>query len=584
MLKNIFSKLIFLLGSMTLFSLVLTLAGGLFVSFKVQKVPEDSYLELFLDGPLEERATKNLQSFFKPPLTLHALIDTLNHASRDARIRGILVRLNQQSPIGLGHVQELRNALKKLVSKGKHVVVHSDTFGENSSGMSSYYLASACQEIWLQPLGSLNITGFGVEIPFLRKFLDEYGVKAHILRREEYKTAMNFLTHEDLSPQNREDLENILNLRLKQFVQDVAADRKLSQDQLEKYIHLAPIFNAQMAKEMKLIDHIGYIEELYASLRTKAKPSLKFISIKQYASTLPKIKGDKKIAVIYAVGAIMRSSDGINPLSLESIANAEEIRKAFEDALKDPHVKAIVFKIDSPGGSAIASDTIWGAVERAKAKGIPVIASMGNVAASGGYMVALPAQKIVANPATVTGSIGVYGGKLVTDSLWEKLKINWQGVKVGQKALMWESVKEYSPEELKSINGSLDQIYEVFMQRVSKARNIPFNEVHKIAQGHVWTGDEALKKGLVDVLGDMEVAVNIAKQKAGVKEDEAVTLEVFPRELSLLGKLKLILTGESLILSLQGSLNSLLKSFVSSFKVFMGTCLYSSTASEFEGN
>ncbi len=584
MLKNIFSKLVFLLGSLTLFLLVLTFARVLFVSFKGQKIPQNSYLELLLDAPLEERATQDLQSFLKPRLTLHSLIGALNHASQDAKIRGVLIRLNQQVPIGLGHVQELRNALKKFALKGKHVVIHCDTFGENGSGMSSYYLASACQEIWLQPLGSLNITGFGVEIPFLRKFLDEYGVKAHIIRREEYKTAMDFLTHESLSPQNHEDLKNILNLRLKQFIKDVSVDRKLNQDQIEKYINLAPIVNSQTAKEMKLVDHVGYIEELYDSLRKQTQSSLKFISFKRYASTLPRTKESKKIAIIYAIGAIMRSSDGINPLSFDSTANAEEIRKAFEDALEDRQVKAIVFRIDSPGGSAVASDTIWGAVERAKAKGIPVIASMANVAASGGYMVALPAQKIVANPATITGSIGVYGGKLVTHSLWEKLKIHWQGVTVGQKALMWDSVKEYSQEELKSMNNALDQIYEVFMQRVSKARNIPLNEVRKIAQGHVWTGDEALKQKLVDVLGDMEVAINIAKQKAGFKENESVKLEIFPQELTLLGRLKLVLTGESLALSLKGSLNSLLKSFVSSFKIFMGNCLYSSTASECESN
>ncbi|MBN9343839.1 MAG: signal peptide peptidase SppA [Caedibacter sp. 38-128] len=583
-MRHLFRKFLVFLGGITLFGIVVSFAGILFVSFKTLKIQENSYLELSLEGPLEERPMDGLQSFLNPHPSLRSMIETLDHASRDPKILGVLLRLNQQSPMGLGQVQELRNALKSFSKKGKRVIVHCDTFGENTSGMAAYYLASAGQEIWLQPIGSLNIIGLGIEIPFLRKFLDDYGIKARILKREEYKTAMNFLTHEGLSSQNREDLEKILTARLKQMITDVSQDRKLSPARVREYIDRAPIVKAQSAKEMGLIDHIGYIEELYTSLKSKTQVPVQLVKFKQYAHVLQKPKGTNKIAIIYAVGPIMRTSEGGNPLALESVVSAEEVRKAFEDALKDPHVKAIVFRINSPGGSAVASDTIWGAVEHAKTKGIPVIASMGDVAASGGYMVALPATKIVANPATITGSIGVYSGKFVTDAFWEKLKIHWQGIQVGQKALIWNSVKEYSKEELDAINEALDHIYEVFMQRVSVARKLPLNEVRKVAQGHVWTGDQALNKGLVDVLGDMDVAINIAKKEAGFKEGEVVRLETFPRETTFIEKLKLLLTGNSPSLSLGGGIYEFFKMIKNSFKSLVIDSLYSPLAAYFESN
>ncbi|MBN9413302.1 MAG: signal peptide peptidase SppA [Candidatus Paracaedimonas acanthamoebae] len=581
---HFFKKFLVVLGGITLFSIVLSLSGIIFASFKTLKVQDNSYLELSFDGDLEEKTAEGLQSFFSPHVSLRSVVETLTHASQDPKIVGILLRLNQQSPAGFGQIQELRNALKRFSQKGKKVIVHCDTFGESSSGMAAYYLASVGQEIWLQSLGSLNITGFGVEIPFLRKFLDDYGVTARILRREGYKTAMDFLTHEGLSPQNREDLEKILTARLKQFITDISQDRQLNPSHMREYIDRAPIVTAETAKKMGLIDHIGYIEDLYTSLKAKMKEAGQFVQFKKYAESLPKIKAKNKIAIIYAVGPIMRTSERGNPLSLDAVTKAEEVRKAFEEALKDPHVKAIVFRINSPGGSAVASDTIWGAAEQAKIKGIPVIASMGDVAASGGYMVALPAKKIVANPATITGSIGVYGGKLVTNALWEKLKIHWQSVQVGQKAMIWNSVKDYSKEELEAVNESLDQIYDIFMQRVSVARKLPLNEVRKLAQGHVWTGDEALSRGLVDVLGDMELAITIAKEEVGLKKDEVVKLEIFPRETTLIEKLRMLLTGNSSSLSLKGGVYEIFKMIKVSFKSMVIESLYSPLSAYFENN
>lgn len=581
-MRHFFKKFISLLGGLTFSMIVLSVIVGAFVSSKSFKVPENSYLELTFEGPLEENSNTSLQSLLKPQPSLRLMVEALDYAGHDPKILGVLIRLTQPLEMGLGQIQELRNALKRFSAKSKHVVVQCDTFGENTSGMAAYYLASAAQEIWLQPLGSLNITDLGVEIPFLRKFLDHYGVTARILRREEYKTAMDFLTHEEMSAQNREDLEKILTARLHQIVKDVAQDRHLNPSDVRQYVDQAPLVKAEQAKEKGLIHHIGYIEDVYTSLKNISKKSLEFISFKQYVRTLPKSMGKNKIAVIYATGPIMRTSEGVNPLALDSTAKAEEIRAAFETALKDSHVKAIVFRINSPGGSAVASDTIWGAVEKAKTKGIPVIASMGDVAASGGYMVALPATKIVANPATITGSIGVYGGKLVTASFWEKLKIHWQSAQVGQNALIWNSVKEYSADELNVMNQTLDHIYEVFMQRVSLARNLSLSDVRKIAQGHIWTGDEALQKGLIDALGDMEFALRLAKKEAGFKENDVVRLETFPRETTVVEKLKLLLTGTSTSLSLPEKMYAFLKIINSSFRSLVIDSLYSPLAAHFD--
>lgn len=478
----------------------------------------------FSDGPSDDGLESIL---FGGASTLRDVLDGLERAGSDPRVKGIVARVGD-GEIGTAQVQELRDGIAAFRAKGKFAIAQADGFGEGGSGTRSYYLASAFDQLWLQPLGDVGLVGLRVEMPFFREALDKVGVDPRFDHRSEYKTAMNILTETKMTPAHREETEALLRSVYEQTVRGIAEGRKLAADQVRALIDQGP-FSTEQALEAHLVDHVGYRDDAIAAARARAGDNAQLLSLSHYLDRAghPHQSGPT-LAVIYGNGLITRGESSINPLSDSGIMGADTITHAFRTASSDPDVRAILFRIDSPGGSATASETIWRETIRAKEAGKPVIVSMGSVAGSGGYYVAAGADKIVAEPATLTGSIGVVAGKVLIGGLSEKLGITWDAAAIGKNAGMYSIVNDFTPQEHQSFERMLDEVYAGFKDRVAKGRKLGAAAVEDIARGRVWTGEDAKARGLVDELGGFDTALTLAKAAAGIPADSEVTLKQFP--------------------------------------------------------
>jgi protease-4 len=311
----------------------------------------------------------------------------------------------------------------------------------------------------------------------------------------------------------------------------IAEGRKLSPEEADELVARGP-FLAREALEEGLVDRLAYRDEVYAAMEEKAEGEISLLYLSEYRRrTGGPYSGSKRIGLIYGVGRIVRGKSRHSPLG-GVIMGSETVSAAFRAAIRDDSVRAVVFRIDSPGGSYVASDVIRREVARARKAGKPVVVSMSGVAASGGYYAALPADRILAHPGTLTGSIGVLGGKMITSDLWEKLKVNWEGVSTHENADFWSATSDYTPEQWKKLQQRLDEIYGDFVRKVSESRGLDMGAVREAAQGKVWTGEDALALGLVDALGGLAQAVRAAGEAAGI-EEEAVDLVLLPPRRSL---------------------------------------------------
>ncbi len=480
-------------------------------------------LDLTVAPPDEPDGRGVSQLLFPSGLTLADTLEALHHASNDPHITGLVARIGD-SGMGFAEVQELRDAIAAFRAKGKRAVAYTDTFGELSSGMRSYYLASAFNQIWLQPMGTVGLVGLSAGMPYFRGTLDRLGIVPDFERREQYKDAANPLIDTAMTGPEREEIQALLQSVYGQIVQGIAVDRKLTPDAVRALINQAPLLG-QAALKAHLVDHIGGRAGAISSFG--ATPRL--VSLGDYLDQVgPLDHNGPTIALIYATGLMTRGGGGTNPLSGDGVMNADDIVRAFRLAAASKSVRAILFRINSPGGSAIAAETIWEAVERARNAGKPVIVSMGDVAGSGGYYIAAPANKIVAEPATLTGSIGVIAGKVVLNGLLKKLGGNWDTVEIGQNANMFSAMQGFSPSEHARLTAVIDNIYDGFKQRVAEGRKLSATQVEAVAKGRVWSGEDAKAHGLVDVLGGFDTALDLAKKAAGIAANEDVTLKLYP--------------------------------------------------------
>jgi protease-4 len=460
-------------------------------------------------------------------LTLRDVIDALARAGDDARIKGVVARVGEGA-LGTAAIQELRDALAGFRAKGKFALAHADGFGELGSGTRDYYLAAAFDEVWLQPFADVGLIGLRVEVPFFRGSLDKLGLVPRFDHRSEYKTAMNIFTETKMTPPHREETEAILNSVYGQLVEGIAAGRKLDPDAVRHLVDQGP-FGADEALAAHLVDHLGYREDAVAAARTRAGENAELVSVSDYLQSAGRPhQSGPTIAVIYGNGLITRDGSSGSPLSGSQVSGADALSRAFRTAAEDASVRAILFRIDSPGGSATASETIWHAVQHAKEAKKPVIVSMGEVAGSGGYYIAAPADRIVAEPATLTGSIGVVAGKVLIDGISEKLGVSWDAAQLGQQAGMFSVITDFSPAEHDRFERMLDAIYAGFKQRVADGRNLSADAVEQVAKGRVWTGADAKERHLVDALGGFDTALALAKEVAGIPADSDVTLKLFP--------------------------------------------------------
>jgi protease-4 len=521
---------------------VLLVVGGAIAAWRLAahepSLPETIVLRADLNRGLAEGAGDDALSeiVFGSKPTLRDFLDALERASGDPRVKGIYVALGSDN-LGLATCQEVRDAIQAFRAKGKFAIAFATSFGEFGPGTRPYYLATAFDEIWLQPLGSVGLIGLQSETPFVRGALDKLGIMPSFAHREQYKTAMNTLTETAMTAPQREEVEDLLSGYEQQIVRGIAAGRKLPEARVSALIDQGP-FVADEAKKFGLIDRIGYLDEVGAQARQRAGAGAEFVALKRYldAAGRPHDEG-AEIALVYGTGLISQGGSAPSPLLGDSEMSARKIARALRQAARDSAVKAILFRVDSPGGSAVASETIWREVVEARKRGKPVIVSMGDVAGSGGYYIAAPADKIVAEPATLTGSIGVLAGKLVIAGLLDKLGVTHDAVQRGANAAMFSEFADFSPSGRERLNAFLDSFYAGFKARVAAGRHLSADQVEAVAKGRVWTGQEAKDKGLVDALGGYEAALQLAREAAKIPADKSFKVAVFPRPKSTIDRL-----------------------------------------------
>ncbi len=546
-MKKFLVGLLASIGGLVIFALLALIIIAKITQSQHQTIQPNTVLTIDFKGAMAENSQEaGLSSYFgNKQDSLYHLVQTIDQASKDPRVKGIVARIDQAS-MGLAQAQELRNAIMRFRVAGrdsnKFTIAHADTFGEVGQGTVPYYLATAFDEIWLQPEGDVCLTGLYVEAPFAKELLEHIGIKAQMGMREEYKSAVEGLIESHMTKPNREELQTLLTSLMNQVVRDTAMGRELNEVDVWDAVNKGPLFGPEALK-LGFIDRQDYYDEIKAYAETKLPGGAKFMKAHNYLESNPlpePEKGKSKIALIYGTGAITRDSSNYPGLLDSKVMGGIEISRAFEKATQDEDVAAIVFRVDSPGGSHIASETILHAARKAQQAGKPVIVSMSDVAASGGYWISTFADKIVAHPSTITGSIGVVSGKLVTKDAWASIGVNWDGVKSGENADMWSSSESFSPYGWERLQGALDNVYKAFIDRVAEGRKLPKEHVLQIAKGRVWSGEDALKFGLVDKLGDLKEALELAKEAASLK-DQVIPVEIFPKPKSFTETLQTLL-------------------------------------------
>jgi protease-4 len=467
---------------------------------------------------------------------LRSVVRALEKAAEDDEVAGLVAHTGRE--VGFSQVAELRSAVARFRASGKRTAAYAETFGEMGAGNASYHLASAFDEIWLQPSGDLGLVGLAATAVFVRGSLDKLGVQTQIGHRHEYKTAPNTFLETDLTPPHREMLESLIGSITDDIVRDVAAARGLSEAAVRQAVSRAPL-SAQEALEGGFVDRLGYRDDLYRMLREEltdrdAEPRLRYLDryarpgtplarLADGAGNLPQAVRRRRavIAVVGAHGPIHLGRSGSSgPLSGQSVG-ADTVTAALRSAGKDERVRAIVLRIDSPGGSAVASDAIRRAVLEVRSNGTPVVASMASLAASGGYFIAMPCDRVLATPSTLTGSIGVWGGKQIISDGLARIGVNRATVSTGRYADMFSTDRPFDDEEWTRVGVWLDRVYDDFTEKVAQDRALPLARVHELARGRVWTGSQAAEHRLVDGLGGLSAAVDTACELTGTDRSKA---------------------------------------------------------------
>jgi protease-4 len=495
------------------------------------EVPDRAVLTVDLREALDEASPADplAQLGIGQRLALGELLLTLERAGSDARIRGLVARVAGEGP-GFAQIQELRDAVARFRAKGKFAFVYSDSFGEFGPGTGGYYLATAFDEIHLQPLGGLGLTGLLAQTPLLGALFDQIGVEPALDRRGPYKTFADTFTAAELTPEHREMLEALVDSMFDQIVSGIAQGRQLDERAVGRLIDGGP-YLAEEAQPAGLVDRLSYQDEVHELARKRAGAGAELLRLEDYAARIePFGMADDTpvIALIYGLGQIQRGDSDYGGALGGFIMGADTVAEAFAAAVDDPEVGAILFRVDSGGGSAVASETIARAVRQAVEAGKPVVVSMGDTAASGGYWIAMSSTAIVAQPGTLTGSIGVVAGKMVLRDLSERLDVHWGSAQRGANADMWSPLESYDAAGRERLQAFLDQVYDAFVSGVARGRGLPEEKVRAAAAGRVWTGAQAHELGLVDELGGFVRALDLTKETAGIAPDEPVELRVFP--------------------------------------------------------
>jgi len=487
-------------------------------------------LELDLSQPLIEHEPDDpiakLRSRGKP--RLRPVLRALHEAGDDPRVAGLVAKLGDVT-MPLARAQELRDAVAVFAASGKPTVAWTDTFGESANATVPYFLATGFREIWLQPTGELNLNGVAAEVTFLRGALDKLGVEPQLGQRYEYKNAADRIMQRGFTDAHREASGRLAESAWEQITDAIAKARDLTTDEVASLADRTPIF-AAAAKEAGLVDQVGYRDEVYTSVRRTVGGDVQLLFADRWtphSSPVKRIvqqfaqKNAPGVAIVDGFGGIVTGRSRRTPMQGQ-VMGSDTVTAAFRAAVRNEKTKAIVFRVDSPGGSAVASDSIWREVGRAREAGKPVIVSMGTVAGSGGYYISCPADTVFAQPGTLTGSIGVVGGKPVISGLTDRLGLVFDAVEQGRQARMYSTHVPFDDSQREQLEAMLDRVYDDFTRKVAESRGMSREAVHEVAKGRVWTGADAVRHGLVDALGGMRDAVALARSRAGLPSDAPV--------------------------------------------------------------
>jgi protease-4 len=552
MARRGFAVLFTLLGAAVFFSI----AGffALYLLFgREPAIASNSTLVMQVGGDLSEVAPEDVVGYLRGVRvpTVRSVIDNLRKAKVDSRVRGVILKPTTFSSPFWAKVQEIRDAVIDFRKSGKPIYAYLEYGGDRE-----YYLATAADKIFLMPSAPLDLTGVATYELFLRGTLDKIGAYPDLHHVGEYKTAVNTFTQKSYTPTHKEMDESLTRDLYEQIVRGIADGRKKPEAEIRARFDDGP-FLPEDALNAGLIDDVAYEDQVDEKLRAGEHRAR--LDADDYTRVSLKSLGlnrGPRIAVVYANGAITSGRSGYDPIN-GAVVGSDTLIEHIRQARKDSLVRAIVLRVDSPGGSAAASDAVWRELMITKQERAdrPLVVSMSDLAASGGYYIAMPAQVIVAEPSTLTGSIGIFGGKVVTGGVYGKLGANIQSTSVGRHAEINSPVRPYNAEELKKLQEQLQAFYDQFVEKVAEARHTTPEKIDAIAQGRVWTGQQAKQNKLVDELGGLDHAIAIAKQRAKIAADADVEIQIFPAPKSFYELLSDTFNGTSTSLTMGQWLN-----------------------------
>jgi protease-4 len=512
-----------------IFFLILFASIGSMISSQQDKtvdIKPNTVLKMELNQVITDRSPQNpFENFdfssFQPQKTLglNDILNNIEKAKKDDEIKGIYLELSSV-PAGIATTEEIREALIDFKESDKFIICYSDNYTQKS-----YYLGSVADKMYMNPAGRVYLTGLQSNVMFFKEGLDRLGVEPQIVRHGKFKSAIEPFTKNEMSPENREQISTYMNSLWNHMAKGISEHRGIAIEKINQMTNKLTHRNAEAAVELGLVDSLAYKDHMLEMLKEKSKidkDKARFVSLKKYTN-VPKIKeytglAKNKIAVVYAMGSVQMGEGE------EGTIGSDRISRAIRNARKDTSIKAIVFRVNSGGGSALASEVIWREAQLA-AKEKPFIASLGDVAASGGYYIVAPADTIMASPNTITGSIGVFGlffnGK---EFLNDKLGVHVDVVKTHRYSDLGSPFRSMREEERQIIKDQIVQTYETFVERVAEGRNMTKEKVDKIGQGRVWSGEDAKERGLVDMFGGLEEAVEVAAKAAKIEKYRTVGL------------------------------------------------------------
>ena len=514
---------------------VVVLGGGLLTiifgaRYATRHIPGNAVLTIEVSGPIPEVAQDSpFGDLFGPrTLTRQDYRDALMQAASDPKIRAVRLRVQELSA-GFATIEEIHALLRKVGQAGKATSAYLETAGEFAPGNGQYLLATGCKRIVLNPLGDINLIGLAARTPFIRGTLDKLGIVPEFPGIGDYKSARFFYTEKDFTPAAREMTTWLLDSVTKQLVERIAAGRGMTPARVGDLMRRGPFLGPAALKE-RLVDELADWETFVESVSTQDGSKLDEVPIRRYLKADRPDRSGTPIAVVVAEGQIMRGENGYSPAPLfgGDVMGSDTIARAWRQ-VRDSDARAAIFRINSPGGSAVASEIIRAEMMKT-AKKIPVVVSMGDVAASGGYWITCGAKKIVADPGTITASIGVFSGHLDMTRFWdEKIGVTFGRISTAPNGSLYSSVDSWTPEQRKVVQAFLDRIYDAFLERVSGSRKLTRGQVDDVGRGRVFTGEQAKERRLVDELGTFEDALAAAKELAGLKPDAGVELAFYPQ-------------------------------------------------------